>query len=71
MDQSIGVFKFFFCLPWKSHDHICPDGEFWYPQMEFLDEIREEETAIVSIHLFQYLIVSALDGDVKVGADLI
>jgi len=39
--------------------------------MEFLDEIGEEETIIVSVHLLQYFIVSALDRDVKVGADLI
>ena len=70
-NQSIGMFKFLFCLPWKSYDHICPDGEIWNPQMEFLDEIGEERTVIVSVHLFQYLIVSALDRDVKVGADLI
>ena len=70
-DQSIGMFKFLFCLSWKSYDHICSDGELWNPQMEFLDEIGEEGTVIVSIHLFQYLIVSALDGDVKVRTDLI
>jgi len=39
--------------------------------MEFLDEIGEEGPVIVSVHLFEYLIVSALDGDVKVRTDLI
>jgi len=37
--------------------------------MEFLDEIKEEGMVIVSVHLFQYSIVSALNWKVEVGAD--
>jgi hypothetical protein len=68
--QSIGMSIFFFCLPWKSYDDICSNGEIWNSQIEFLDEAGEKRTVIVSIHFFQYLIVSTLDRNVKVRADL-
>ena len=69
-DQLIGLFELLFCLSWKSYNDIRTDGELWDSPMEFLDEIGEERTVIMSIHPLQNLIISALDGNVEVRADL-
>ena len=45
--------------------------QLWNSQVEFLDKVGEEGPIIVSIHLLEYVIVSALDRDVKVRANFI
>src|SRR4030042_3858062 len=70
VEQLPGMLKPVFCLPWKSHNHIRADAEVWNNLMKLPEEAREKRAVIVPVHPLQNLIISALDRDVKVGADL-
>jgi hypothetical protein len=50
-DEFAGPFEFLLGLSRKSYDYIGPDGKPWNGLKEFLNEIKEKRSTIISVHL--------------------
>jgi hypothetical protein len=70
VDPLIGVVELCIGFPRKSHDHIGTEGKHGNVLVELLQKVGQEGTMILPIHLLKDLILSALNRNMQVRADL-